>query len=107
LNVGHENSQTATALHCTALQLIRVSVRDLYSQFNGHSFDSRNFLHAAVWSVYTIMSAEEQIHNQPSEEEQTVAVEEYTEEEKKLGQDFLDAIVAGNLVSFDLPRTLC
>lgn len=53
------------------------------------------------------MSAEEQIHHQPSEEEQTVAVEEYTEEEKKLGQAFLDAIVAGDLVSIDFPRTLC
>jgi hypothetical protein len=93
-----------TALHCNSLEFQCVT---LCSKFNGHSFDSRNFLHAAVWSVYTIMSAEEQIHHQPSEEEQTVAVEEYTEEEKKLGQAFLDAIVAGDLVSIDFPRTLC
>jgi hypothetical protein len=48
------------------------------------------------------MSAEEQTHI-TTEDQQIDAVEDYTEEEKKLGQAFLDAIVAGDLVSVTQP----
>jgi hypothetical protein len=50
-------------------------------------------------SQFTVMSAEEQGHIVDTEEIQEVAVEEYTEEEKRFGQEFIQAIKDGDLVS--------
>ena len=45
------------------------------------------------------MSTEEQSHIVDTEDAQQVDVEEYTEEEKQLGQAFIQAILDGDLVS--------
>jgi hypothetical protein len=45
------------------------------------------------------MSADQPASTDPIvEEQQENAAEEYTEEEKKLGQDFIAAVIAGDLV---------
>jgi hypothetical protein len=45
------------------------------------------------------MSTEEQSHIVNTEDVQEVDIEEYTAEEKQLGQAFIQAIIDGDLVS--------